>query len=267
MVTTPGDDSQFQILPVFKSATAEQDKPFGIMLDPAPKDGIGRGIICGLAPAQVSIGSADHGFARIGSGATLESAASGYARIVWKAGDSGSQWCLLCLPAGKEVADSEVADPATRSTEHAADGSARLFGIGNVADNETLSGFTDMVAADPATGKLTAKTAADQYYLVTAVISSGKTRIAYMPLAEGSEPGEPEPPEPPAPAEPPAPSDPCNDKAAPGGGGEHDPTRDPTNRVFPALMGRLDPFSGQAGPGTYGGADQHPEHPAGNPCP
>lgn len=98
-VTTPGTDSQFQNLPAFNSAAVTEGQPFGVMLDPAATGGAGRGVLCGLVPAQVTISDAGHLFAKINSSLALESATSGYARIIWKAGTSGSQWCLLALPA------------------------------------------------------------------------------------------------------------------------------------------------------------------------
>ena len=99
VVTTPATDSQFQRLPVFASATLVADSPFGVMLDPASAGCLGRGLLMGLVPAQVSIVASGDQFAHINSSLVLESASSGYARIVWKAGTSGTQWCLLSLPA------------------------------------------------------------------------------------------------------------------------------------------------------------------------
>ena len=100
-VTTPATDSQFQNLPAFNSAAVTADKPFGIMIDPAYSGSTGRGILFGLAPALVTIVSATpaHEFVKINSSLALESATTGYARIIWAAGTSGSQWCLLALPA------------------------------------------------------------------------------------------------------------------------------------------------------------------------
>jgi hypothetical protein len=98
-VTTPATDSQFQRLPAFNSAAVTEDQPFGIMIDPAYSGSVGRGILCGLVPAQVTIADADDEYVHINSSLALESAETGYARIIWKAGTSGSQWCLLALPA------------------------------------------------------------------------------------------------------------------------------------------------------------------------
>lgn len=99
VITTPATDSQFQRLPVFNSAAVTENNPFGIMLDPAAAGKLGRGILCGMAPAQVTISDAAHNFVKVNSSLALESAATGYARIIWKASTSGSQWCLLALPA------------------------------------------------------------------------------------------------------------------------------------------------------------------------
>ena len=101
VVTTPATDSQFQRLPVFNSAAVVADQPFGIMREPTKSGSIGRGVLFGLVPAQVTIisNSPAHQFVHINSSLSLESATSGYARIIWAAGTSGSQWCLLSLPA------------------------------------------------------------------------------------------------------------------------------------------------------------------------
>lgn len=98
-INTPATDGSFLRLPMFNSKAVTADQPFGITLDPIPANGVGRGIISGLVPAQVTISDTAHLFAKINSGLALESASSGYARIIWKAGTSGSQWCLLALPA------------------------------------------------------------------------------------------------------------------------------------------------------------------------
>lgn len=104
VATTPGTDSQFHRLPVFASAVCVVDKPFGIMLEPAASGCLGRAVLCGLVPAQVTILDAAHQFAHINATLALESAATGYARIIWAAGTSGSQWCLLQIPGGSSAA-------------------------------------------------------------------------------------------------------------------------------------------------------------------
>lgn len=103
VVTTPAADSQFQRLPVFASAAAVADKPFGVMLDPAKAGSLGRGILCGMVPALVTMLDATHQYARINATPAIESAATGYARIIWAAGTSGSQWCLLQVPGGSDA--------------------------------------------------------------------------------------------------------------------------------------------------------------------
>ena len=106
VVTTPATDSQFQRLPVFASATLVADSPFGVMVEPAASGCLGRGLLMGLVPAQVSIISASpaHQFVHINAGLAMESAVTGYARIIWAAGTSGSQWCLLQVPGGSAAA-------------------------------------------------------------------------------------------------------------------------------------------------------------------
>lgn len=107
-INTPATDGSFLRLPMFNAKAVTEDDPFGIALDPIPANGVGRGIVAGLVPAQVTIADTAHLFVKVNSSLALESAASGYARIIWKAGTSGSQWCLLALPAaasGSTLAD------------------------------------------------------------------------------------------------------------------------------------------------------------------
>ena len=62
--------------------------------------------------AKVTIKDATHEFAKPtpGGAGTLESCETGTARIIWKAGNSGEQWCILQLGAGgAEVYDGPFA--------------------------------------------------------------------------------------------------------------------------------------------------------------
>ena len=99
-ITTPGTDGAFLRLPAFNAAAVTEGGAFGIMSTPAAANECGIGLLAGMIPAQVDISSADHKFAAIDSSLELVSAASGYARILYAAGTSGSQWCLLMLGAG-----------------------------------------------------------------------------------------------------------------------------------------------------------------------
>ena len=104
-INTPATDGSFLRLPMFNAKAVTENNPFGIALDPIPASGVGRGIVSGLVPALVTIISATpaHQFVHINSSLALESATSGYARIIWAAGTSGSQWCLLSLPAAAPI--------------------------------------------------------------------------------------------------------------------------------------------------------------------
>lgn len=101
--------------PVFlgrKAVEANPPQPYAILLEPIASQKIGRALLLGLVPAQVSILDAEHQFAEpIPGSATgmMRSAETGVARIIWKGGNSGNQWCLLQLGgAGSGNADDKV---------------------------------------------------------------------------------------------------------------------------------------------------------------
>ncbi len=74
--------------------------PYAILLEPLEAGAIGRAMLLGVTPAEVTILDAEHGYAApaAGSGSgELESSETGTARILWKAGDYGNQWCILEL--------------------------------------------------------------------------------------------------------------------------------------------------------------------------
>ena len=61
---------------------------------------IGRALLLGIVPAKVSILDPEHKFAEpmIGNASgAMQSAENGVARILWKAGNTGTQWCMLQL--------------------------------------------------------------------------------------------------------------------------------------------------------------------------
>ncbi len=75
-------------------------KPYAILLEPLESGKIGRGLLLGVIPAKVKILDNDDEFAiptANSSVGLLESSATGVARILWKAGNSGEQWCMLQL--------------------------------------------------------------------------------------------------------------------------------------------------------------------------
>ena len=69
-------------------------------------------MVLGITPAKVMINSADEDYAVPKADSTtgaLESSATGTARILWRAGGSGEQWCILQLGgAGAGAADDKA---------------------------------------------------------------------------------------------------------------------------------------------------------------
>lgn len=84
-----------------KVTSENAEKPFAICVEPANQGKLTKAILSGITPAKVTIQDAAHGFAKPtdGNGA-LESCETGTAKILWKAGDSGEQWCILQLGVG-----------------------------------------------------------------------------------------------------------------------------------------------------------------------
>ena len=86
-----------------KFAAADyQGGPFAITVEPIKKGYIGRGVLIGVVPAKVEINDPDADYAEptpAGEG-EMRTADTGTARIVWKAGNSGKQWCILQLGSG-----------------------------------------------------------------------------------------------------------------------------------------------------------------------
>lgn len=89
--------------PVFigqKMTEEREGRPYAILLEPLAKDQIGRAMVLGIVPAKVTIQDADDQYAVPTPGSTtgaLQSDSTGVARILWKAGGAGPQWCLLQL--------------------------------------------------------------------------------------------------------------------------------------------------------------------------
>lgn len=97
------EDEFISCAPVFigqKMTDEREGKPYAILLEPIAAGEIGRAMVFGIVPAKVSIQDADDQYAvptpNSSSGA-LQSDSTGVARIVWKAGGTGTQWCLLQL--------------------------------------------------------------------------------------------------------------------------------------------------------------------------
>ena len=83
-----------------KVTNAYEEYPYAVLLEPVDAGKIGHALLLGVTPALVSILDPEHKFAELVSGSAtgaLQSAENGVARILWKAGDSGNQWCMLQL--------------------------------------------------------------------------------------------------------------------------------------------------------------------------
>ena len=97
------EDEFVSCAPVFvgqKMTEEREGKPYAILLQPLAPGEIGRAMVLGIVPAMVTIQDAEDEYAVPTPGSStgaLQSDATGVARIVWKAGGSGSQWCLLQL--------------------------------------------------------------------------------------------------------------------------------------------------------------------------
>ena len=96
-----------------KMTSEREDMPYAILLEPIAAGEIGRAMLLGLTPAKVAIQSTDDQYAvpkANSDNGALESSETGVARILWKAGGSGTQWCVLQLGgAGGGKADERVA--------------------------------------------------------------------------------------------------------------------------------------------------------------
>jgi hypothetical protein len=112
------------------------------MSTPAAANECGIGLLAGMIPAQVTISSADHKFAAIDSSLALVSAASGYARILYAAGTSGSQWCLLSIGGGGGVTGA-LTDWRVNKTTHKFQVKIDGGDWQDVADDETSGGTLD----------------------------------------------------------------------------------------------------------------------------
>lgn len=109
------EDEFVSCTPVFigqKMTDEREGKPYGILLQPLAAGEIGRAMVLGIVPAKVTVNDADDQYAVPTPGSSagaLKSDSTGVARIIWKAGGSGSQWCLLQLGGAGSGAGGEKA--------------------------------------------------------------------------------------------------------------------------------------------------------------
>lgn len=96
--------AEFRSYPVFGGDTPAADTDAVVILaEPAPADQLARATLAGVAVVDVLINDAGHQWAKpiAGDSLKLTSATSGPARILWKAGSSGVQRCVVNLLDGQ----------------------------------------------------------------------------------------------------------------------------------------------------------------------
>lgn len=118
VITEATSHEQFASVPVFKVIAPTDDGCFvAVTQEPIRQDGIGRAMVSGITPVQVAMTS---GHTRAGATTVttkLTSGVTGRCEIVYAEGDSGDQWCLVCLNQSDEV----VAVDADNTPSHLAD--------------------------------------------------------------------------------------------------------------------------------------------------
>ena len=117
-VTAETNEDEFTSCPpVFEGLkmTADREgKPYAVLLEPIEAGAIGRAMVLGVTPAKVVINASDEDYAvpkADSSTGALESSATGTARILWKAGGSGEQWCVLQLGGDVQQLDAQALFP------------------------------------------------------------------------------------------------------------------------------------------------------------
>ena len=83
-----------------KVTNAYEEYPYAVLLEPVDAGKIGRALLLGLSRLKVSILDPEHKFAEpmVGNASgAMQSAENSVARILWKAGNTGTQWCMLQL--------------------------------------------------------------------------------------------------------------------------------------------------------------------------
>jgi len=101
--------------PVLFGRTWAGEGAWVVLQEPIPAGKIGRGMLFGVTPALVDIADDEHEFAEPivdNVAGAIRSAASGTARILWKKGGTGLQWCLLHVGAGSGAAAEPSVCPA-----------------------------------------------------------------------------------------------------------------------------------------------------------
>lgn len=149
--------------PVFigqKMTAQREGKPYAILLEPLEPGKVGRAMVLGIVPAKVQIQDGEDGYAvpvPESSTGALRSETTGVARIVWKAGGSGTQWCLLQLGGAGSSSGGEKAYMCKISSGSAGSGySVIVYPNGRTDSNSSYSAVLYMpelaIDADLPTG-------------------------------------------------------------------------------------------------------------------
>lgn len=82
--------------------TATHAGRFVVLLEPVANNAIGRAVVAGAVPVQLTIDSDSDKFADVNDGqcGSLKSVKSGAAAILWKAASSGTIWAIIRIGAG-----------------------------------------------------------------------------------------------------------------------------------------------------------------------
>lgn len=112
IIFTPGDegfDDSIALTGVSPVAGTHEGK-FVVLIDAIPSSEIGRAVLIGATVCQVAVTDTDHEYAEIANGvtATLASASTGSAQIIWAEAGTGTKWAIVRL--GNELTPSASAD-------------------------------------------------------------------------------------------------------------------------------------------------------------
>ena len=94
--------------------TASHAGRFVVLLEPLASNAIGKAVVAGAVPVQLTIDSDSDKFADVNNGqcGSLKSAKSGAAAILWKAAASGTVWAIVRIGAGGGVEAGTAVTPA-----------------------------------------------------------------------------------------------------------------------------------------------------------
>jgi hypothetical protein len=160
-VFTPADSlDAFQNQVALKGVTPNADNHTGrfvILLEPAATYAIVPALVVGVAPVQVDVQNAAHRFADVADGVTasLKSAPSGAAEILWKESGTGLKWALVRVAIGGRLEGWARLKTEVGGGEYTAipleDDAATPTGGAELAKVREASGRTG-IDADPDTG-------------------------------------------------------------------------------------------------------------------